>query len=112
MGDDYINGFKINNLCFGNGSAKTPIKGVDYFTEEDITEIVKRIEIEIGVDTYVHNQLTATERWEIQHNLGRRPSVTVVDSGENVVIGDITYLNDNEIVIDFMAPFSGKAYLN
>jgi hypothetical protein len=50
--------------------------------------------------------------WIIQHNLNKYPSATVVDSGGNVNIGDITYDSKNQITIRFSAPFSGEAYLN
>jgi len=48
----------------------------------------------------------------ITHNLSKFPSVTVVDSGNNIVIGDITYNDLNTLTINFTASFSGKAYLN
>lgn len=89
----------------------TPVKGVDYFTEDDIEEIVNTVTVQARA-TFVHNQMTASNLWEIEHNLQKRPSVTVIDSGESVVMGDITYVSDNKLIIIFSAPFSGKAYLN
>lgn len=62
--------------------------------------------------TFTFNQVTAAAIWEITHNLGKHPSVTVVDSGGNVVIGDIEYTSVNTLTCTFSAPFSGKAYLN
>lgn len=50
--------------------------------------------------------------WEIEHNLNKNPSVTVVDSAENVVIGDVEYIDSNKLIIRFISGFSGKAYLN
>ncbi len=61
---------------------------------------------------YVHTQLAASASWTIQHYLGGRPSVTVVDSGGTVVVGDVTYFNDNEIAVNFSRPFGGRAYLS
>ena len=65
-----------------------------------------------GDKTYVFTQSTAAERWEINHNLGKFPSVTIVDSGGNEVVGDVMYLTKNKLITSFTAPFSGKAYLN
>lgn len=62
--------------------------------------------------TYVHNQQVASLEWVITHNLNKYPAVTVVDSGENVVIGEIQYINSNSVKISFSAEFAGKAYLN
>lgn len=61
---------------------------------------------------YVFTQSISSKTWEIEHNLNRFPSVTVVDSGGNVVIGDVTYNNENKLTVRFSAGFSGKAYLN
>ena len=65
-----------------------------------------------GDITYVHPQLSASREWQILHNLGKHPSVTVVDSANSVVVGDITYLGTEELIIRFTSEFSGKAFLN
>lgn len=65
-----------------------------------------------GTDFYEFTQLEASDEWFIEHNLGKHPSVTVVDSGESVVVGDVTYINLNSLIINFASEFSGKAYLN
>jgi len=66
----------------------------------------------IKTKTYVHDQTQASAAWLIQHNLGKLPSVSVVDSAGNIVVGDVRYLDINSILISFIAPFCGKAYLN
>jgi hypothetical protein len=66
----------------------------------------------VGDKNYVHNQNVAQTVWEIIHNLGKYPSVVVVDSGNNVVIGDISYIDLNSISLSFSTAFSGKAFFN
>lgn len=61
---------------------------------------------------YVHTQGTASATWSIVHNLGKYASVTVVDSNNMVVHGEVEYINTNEVEITFRAAFSGEAYLN
>jgi len=65
-----------------------------------------------GDKNYEHSQLSASSTWNITHNLNKKPSVMVVDDGENVIVGDINYINQNEITITFTGSVSGKAYLN
>ena len=65
-----------------------------------------------GLDTYRYEQIQPSGVWVINHNLGRYPSVTVVDSAGTVVIGDITYNSKNQITITFRGAFAGYAYLN
>ena len=61
---------------------------------------------------YTHNQAVSSNYWVITHNLGFFPSVSVVDSGGNMVVGDVTYISENQISIAFSASFGGKAYLS
>jgi hypothetical protein len=62
--------------------------------------------------TYTHTQASASATWTIVHNLNCKPSVTIVDSGGNVQIGEVLYDSDNQITLAFAAAFSGFAYLN
>ena len=61
---------------------------------------------------YVYTQRSASDSWDIVHNLNKYPSITVVDSANNTVLGDITYISSNEVNIRFIGAFSGKAFLN
>jgi hypothetical protein len=62
--------------------------------------------------TYVHTQTGPASTWAVTHNLGKRPSVSVVDSGDSVVEPDIRYISLNQVSIVFGSATSGKAYLN
>lgn len=93
-----------------------------YVRETDKVYILKRglsneywTPIETGAgsnQTYVHIQGEASAAWVIEHNLEKYPSVTVVTSAGTVVIGDVTYSNENIVTVSFKGPFKGKAYLN
>lgn len=65
-----------------------------------------------GDIAYTHNQISASREWLVCHNLGKHPSVTVVDSASTVVVGDIAYLDTEELIISFTSEFSGRAFLN
>ncbi len=66
----------------------------------------------VGRNTYIHRQYEAASVWRIEHNLHCYPSVTVVDSADSVVTGDVDYIDENTLTVSFVAPFSGSAYLN
>jgi hypothetical protein len=53
-----------------------------------------------------------SDEWVIEHNLGKHPSVTVVDSGDNIVYAEVEYVDLNNLIIRFNGANSGKAYLN
>ena len=54
----------------------------------------------------------AASTWEINHNLGRFPSITTVDSAGSEITGAVTYNNENKITVVFNSATSGNAYLN
>lgn len=60
---------------------------------------------------YIHYQSLASDTWTITHNLNGFPAVTIVDSANTVVLGELSYTSENELVMRFAASFSGKAYL-
>ena len=64
------------------------------------------------VTTYIHEQGIASDTWIINHNLNKKPSITIVDSADNVVEGAEKYIDNNTIEIYFNGAFKGKAYLN
>lgn len=61
---------------------------------------------------FYFTQTTATDTWVITHNLGKYPSVTVIDSAGTEVVGDINYDSLNQITITFSGAFKGSATLN
>lgn len=66
----------------------------------------------VGDLSYRHVQGAVAATWDVVHNLGKKPSVTVLDSSSRVVHGDVVHINDNRLTITFSAPFSGVAHLN
>jgi len=48
----------------------------------------------------------------VTHNLGKFPSVTIVDDNNEVVVGQVDYINTNVLQVTFSTPFKGCAFLN
>jgi hypothetical protein len=66
-----------------------------------------------GDANYVHTQGSPSATWEVQHNLGKKPSVTVVSSSGAVVFGVVEYIDNNNVRLIFESgAFSGQAYFN
>ena len=65
-----------------------------------------------GTPTFVFTQGVAATTWNIQHNLGKFPSVSVINNNNIVINGEVTYIDNNNVQLNFSAGFSGKAYLN
>jgi len=65
-----------------------------------------------GSPTFEFDQGDAVTTWDITHNLGKFPSITVIDTGNTVVTGEYNYVTNNRVILTFSAAFAGKAYLN
>lgn len=65
-----------------------------------------------GAPTFVFTQGIPATTWNIQHNLGKFPSVSVINNNNVVINGEVTYIDNNNVQLNFSAGFSGKAYLN
>lgn len=65
-----------------------------------------------SADTFVFTQNIPATTWSVAHTLNKLPSVMVVDTGNTVVLGQVTYIDNSNITINFTAGFAGKAYLN
>ena len=69
-----------------------------------------------GSSTFVFDQVVPKMVWGtngiVTHNLGKFPSITVIDTGGTVVTGEYIYIDTNNVILNFSAPFAGKAYLN
>ena len=65
-----------------------------------------------GDKNFVFSQGTPASTWTITHDLNKFPSVSVVNSANEVVYGEIDYIDVNSLTVTFNGGFSGKAYLN
>ena len=81
-------------------------------TPTNVCTVLDLEEILIADSTYTQCFEVAAAKWTITHNLGKYPSVTVVDSTNTVVVGNVDYTTSNSLVITFNAAFSGCVFLN
>jgi hypothetical protein len=92
--------------------ALTPVSGNGSLVDEQFYSIILYAGAS-GDKTFKHTQSAESNTWTINHGLNKKPSVTVTTAAtEAVVIGEVTYTNNNTLVISFEAAFAGIAYLN
>ena len=72
-----------------------------------------------GDKNILHTQSSASNSWTVNHNMGKYPSVSIVEcdpsaneTDGDLVIGEVTYNSINQLTIKFAAAISGVAYLN
>lgn len=78
---------------------------------EGLADVQARAAVSGGHNQFVFDQAVPSDEWTINHNLGGYPAVAIVDSGNNVGFGEVTYLTTNSLRVRFSASFSGRAFL-
>jgi len=99
-------GVKISEL-----PAATALVGTELFPVVQAGETRQAAVSALTTSGHVHHQLIPAAVWTIPHGMNRTPSVTVIDSTEAVVYGDIQHNPTNQLSISFSAAFAGTAYL-
>lgn len=104
---------QVRNINIKSNAHHDDLTGRDLPDQHPISAITGLQTALDRADTYIHEQGVASDTWVITHNLGKYPSVTVVDSaGEAQIPDNIDYNSDNQLTIQFIGSFAGKAFLN
>jgi len=62
--------------------------------------------------TFTHIQSVVSASWTVTHNLGKMPSVTVLDSAGSEMLADVQHLSVNQCVITFLTATIGTVICN
>ncbi len=106
--DDFFNSLKGAD---GNNYIHPDTHSANMIIETEQKQFISSID-KLKLSGYVDDHINSSKIWIVNHPLNKFPSVSIVDSGGNVVIGDITYINESQLKISFSYEFSGKVYLN
>lgn len=94
---------------------------IENIEESSITDIIGGSNIEVSRDnnvvtinskTFVFEQAIASDTWIINHNLNKRPNITLTDSSGRVFEADREYVNNNQVIIHLQSATTGFANLN
>lgn len=128
----FFQSIQTNGVLRLHNSARTTDYGI--YRVQSITPIQNNV-LEIVVDLLIGNgtvqdgdtivnsatfysdvhyktpEITGTV-WEIEHLMGKFPSVTVVDTSNNIIYSEVQYIDLNNVTITFSSEVTGFAYLN
>lgn len=65
-----------------------------------------------GDSSYTHVQEMPAMVWNVEHGLGKRPSVSVQDAAGNLIHGEVSYLDADSLTISFQFVITGRADCN
>ena len=88
---------------------------VDDVHDEDMSSFgtTKRMTISqlLLTDTFTQ-PFSAVSTVSVTHNLQKYPAVTIVNSSDDVIIGDIIYTSVNTLTVNFSVPVTGTVICN
>jgi hypothetical protein len=90
----------------------------DFLTLDAQGNVRFRTAAQVGIEftstdkNYIHEQVASSSVWNIAHNLGKFASIIVVDSAKTVLLGQIEYIDINNVTLTFNSAFTGYAYFN
>ena len=94
---------------FEDGLVREAVRNADEASDE---KLVTEKAVADAVDTVVFDQAEVSDTWVITHNLGKYPSVTVIDSAGTQFLTQVVYNSKNQLTIYMNSATTGKAYLN
>ena len=102
-----------NNIQIKNGDSVNITSSTTASVNVKSTSNVTSVSVSRGGDkNYVHEQSSPSTTWTVDHNLNKRVAVSVVDSAGTLIICDVRYVSDSQVVLTFDAATSGNAYAN
>lgn len=102
-----------NNIQIKNGDSINITSPTTASVNVKSTSNVTSVSVSRGGDkNYVHEQSSPSTTWTVNHNLNKRVAVSVVDSAGTLIICDVRYVSDSQVVLTFDAATSGNAYAN
>lgn len=102
--------YGINNVTSGKYARQIVVSapgpqgpgGTDGVQPEDLVALV----------SYKHTQSTPLTTWTVIHNLNFFPNVTVYDSANSQVEGNVIHSDETTLTINFSSAIAGKAHLS
>ena len=70
------------------------------------------ISFSVSKVSFRYEQSNQSSVWNINHNLGFNPNITILDYSGNTIESDIVYVNINNVTLTFSSDVSGYAYLS
>lgn len=67
------------------------------------------LDLGVYVGRYVHQQSSPATTWTVNHNLARRPTVSILSNGGVEVEAAVSHITLNQLTISFAAAFAGQA---
>lgn len=79
-------------------------------TSDSVSFINDRNNWKVLNSGYEHDQAVSLSDWQVDHNLGRYPTIMVIDSSGFLIEGEIEHVSRDRFFVRFNSPQTGKVY--
>ena len=93
------------------GTGKDPVQSLPFLGEKERRAIAALME-GAGDKHFSYEWRTMQTTVAINHNLHKRPSVTVTDTAGTELFCDVAYNDEDNVTLTFSEPVRGTAYFN
>lgn len=100
---------KQNNLNPDGTGTKYPTVDAVNQKFEDIEDQMSNVSVD---KNFVYEQMMSSNIWDFTHPLEKEPSVTTLDSAGSTIMGKVTIMGNDRVIVEFNHPMWGKAILN
>ena len=76
-----------------------------------ITDILEG-NVNVSDKHYTHVQSVPSTTWTVNHNLSKNPSISIVDSSGAMMIASVTYIDEDNFIVNFNSDHSGVVECN
>lgn len=90
-----------------NGDYWGYINGACFYLVVDLDPELTRV----WPATFVHSHTVPEAVWTITHGLSSKPDVATLDTNDQIMQGEVEYLDDDALTITFGGPITGTAFL-
>jgi len=63
----------------------------------------------VAANAYLHTQAVAATTWTVNHNLGHRPSVELLNTAGHEIDADVVHVSDNQCTVHLTLALAGSA---
>lgn len=113
LSDELTPDFNLAILADGSVVRTTAVLAEDISNlQSQIDSLQTQVNNIEGDKNYTHTQALDSDEWVINHNLNKRPSISVYDSGNNSVRYEVEFVSLNSVILRFSDAISGTADFN
>lgn len=93
------------------GDGHTPVQELPFLGQAEMDAVAALMD-GAGDKHFTYEWRVLSSSVPVQHNLHKKPAITVIDTAGNELFCDVVYTDNDNVVLGFSEPVRGTAYFN